>query len=162
MSDDIDDIIISSVPEYKEIPLKAINKSGAIDEIKSDDDKKKEESKEGIKDRIKKALGDKVKDVIISSRLTESPSAVVVDENDPTVQTQRLLKAMGAGDMPEVKPILEINPDSPIVTKIEALEDEDKVRIYSEVLLDQALLQEGMMPQDPLQFARNISKLLSE
>lgn len=162
MADDIDDIIISSVPTYSDIPLKAINKSGAIDEIKSDDDKAKEEAKQGVKDRIKSALGDRVKDVIISSRLSESPSAVVVDENDPTVQTQRLLKAMGAGDMPEVKPILEINPDSPIIAKIEALSDEEKVRIYSEVLLDQALLQEGLMPQDPAQFAKNLSKLLAE
>ena len=162
MADDIDDIIISSVPTYSEIPLKAINKSGAIEEIKSADDKVKEEAKQGVKDKIKTALGDRVKDVIISSRLSDSPSAVVVDENDPTVQTQRLLKAMGAGDMPEVKPILEINPDSPIILKIESLKDDDKVRIYSEVLLDQALLQEGLMPQDPAQFAKNLSKLLSE
>ncbi|MBO5770119.1 MAG: molecular chaperone HtpG [Spirochaetales bacterium] len=162
MADDIDDIIISSVPTYSEIPLKAINKSGAIEEIKSADDKVKEEAKQGVKDKIKAALGDRVKDVIISSRLSDSPSAVVVDENDPTVQTQRLLKAMGAGDMPEVKPILEINPDSPIILKIESLKDDDKVRIYSEVLLDQALLQEGLMPQDPAQFAKNLSKLLSE
>lgn len=162
MADDIDDIIISSVPTYSEIPLKAINKSGAIEEIKSADDKVKEEAKQGVKDKIKAALGDRVKDVIISSRLSDSPSAVVVDENDPTVQTQRLLKAMGAGDMPEVKPILEINPDSPIILKIESLNDDDKVRIYSEVLLDQALLQEGLMPQDPAQFAKNLSKLLSE
>lgn len=162
MADDIDDIIISSVPTYSEIPLKAINKSGAIEEIKSADDKVKEEAKQGVKDKIKTALGDRVKDVIISSRLSDSPSAVVVDENDPTVQTQRLLKAMGAGDMPEVKPILEINPDSPIILKIESLNDDDKVRIYSEVLLDQALLQEGLMPQDPAQFAKNLSKLLSE
>ena len=162
MADDIDDIIISSVPTYSEIPLKAINKSGAIEEIKSADDKVKEEAKQGVKDKIKAALGDRVKDVIISSRLSDSPSAVVVDENDPTVQTQRLLKAMGAGDMPEVKPILEINPDSPIILKIESLKDDDKVRIYSEVLLDQALLQEGLMPQDSAQFAKNLSKLLSE
>lgn len=161
MCDDIDDIIISSVPSYSDIPLKAINKSGAIEEIKNDEDKAKEESKKGVKDRIKAALGDKVKDVIISSRLSDSPSAVVVDENDPTVQTQRLLKAMGAGDMPEVKPILEINPDSPVIAKIEGLADDESVRIYSEVLLDQALLQEGLMPSDPAGFAKNLSKLLA-
>lgn len=161
LSDDIDEFVISTVPTYQVLPLKAINKSGAINDIESEDDKAKAEGKKDVAEKIKKALEGKVKDVVVSTRLTDSPSAVVVDENDPTVQTQRILKSMGAKDLPEVLPILEINPDSPLVAKVESLSDEDAIKDFSLVLLDQALLQEGLMPSDPAGFAKTLSKLLS-
>ena len=63
--------------------------------------------------------------------------------------------------MPEVKPLLEINPDSPVIAKIENSSDEDYVKALSSVILDQALLQEGVMPSDPAAFAANLTKLLS-
>lgn len=160
LSDDIDEFVISSVPTYEDLPLKAINKSGALEDIETEEDKAKAEEKKDIAEKIKKALDGKVKDVIVSSRLTDSPSAVVVDENDPTVQTQRILKSMGAKDLPEVLPILEINPDSPLVAKIESADDEN-AKDLSLVLLDQALLQEGLMPTDPAGFAKTLTKLLS-
>ena len=161
MSDDIDDIVIATIDKYGDTPLKAINKQGALDDLKSDEDKKKEDEKKPVAEKIKKALGDKVKDVIISSRLTDSPAAVIMGDDDPSVQMQRLMKQMGAGDMPEVKPLLEINPDSPLVKKIETSEDEEYTAVASAVLLDQALLQEGVMPSDPAAFARNLTVLLS-
>ena len=161
MSDDIDDIVIATIDKYGDTPLKAINKQGALDDLKSDEDKKKEEEKKPVAEKIKKALGDKVRDVIISSRLTDSPAAVIMGDDDPSVQMQRLMKQMGAGDMPEVKPLLEINPDSPLVKKIETSEDEEYTAVASAVLLDQALLQEGVMPSDPAAFARNLTVLLS-
>ncbi len=161
LADDIDEFVISTVPTYAELPLKAINKSGALEDIESADDKAKAEGKKDVAEKIKKALEGKVKDVIVSARLTDSPSAVVVDENDPTVQTQRILKNMGAKDFPEVLPILEINPDSPLVARIESASDEENVKDLSLVLLDQALLQEGLMPSDPHAFAKTLTKLLS-
>ena len=96
----------------------------------------------------------------ISTCLTDSPAAVILGDDDPSVQMQRLMKQMG-GEMPEVKPLLEINPDSPVIARIEASDDEDFVAAMSSVILDQALLQEGVMPSDPAAFAANLTKLLS-
>jgi molecular chaperone HtpG len=119
MVDDIDDIVVPSIGTFEELPLKAINKSGAVEELDNEDDKKKK-SKEGksVAKKIKEALKDRVKDVVISSRLVDAPSVVVVDENDMSVQMQQILKQMGQGDMPESTPILEINIDHPMVTRI--------------------------------------------
>ena len=160
MSDDIDDIVVSTIGEYDKTPLKAINKAGALDDLKSDEDKAKEEAKKPVAEKVRKALGERVKDVVISSRLTDSPAAAILGDDDPSVQMQRLMKQMG-GEMPEVKPLLEINPDSPVIARIEASDDEDFVAAMSSVILDQALLQEGVMPSDPAAFAANLTKLLS-
>ena len=160
MADDIDDIVVSTIGEYDKTPLRAINKAGALDDLKSDADKAKEEEKKPVAEKIRKALGDKVKDVVISSRLTDSPAAVILGDDDPSVQMQRLMKQMG-GEIPEVKPLLEINPDSAVIARIEQSDDEDFIKSLSLVILDQALLQEGVMPSDPAAFASNLTKLLS-
>ena len=117
MGDDIDDIVVSTIGEYDKTPLRAINKAGALDDLKSDEDKAKEEEKKPVAEKMKKALGDRVKDVVISSRLSDSPAAVILSDDDPSVQMQRLMKQMG-GEMPDVKPLLEINPDSAVIARI--------------------------------------------
>ena len=110
---------------------------------------------------MKKALDGKVKDVIISSRLSAStPACVIMDENDPTVRMQRILKQMGT-DAPEAKPILEVNLSSPLIKRIEEESDEEMVRKLSTVVLGNALLQEGLMPEDPVAFSAMLSSLLS-
>jgi len=163
MSDDIDDIVVGSIGTYKELPLKAINKSGAVDDLKEEGEDKKKDSKEAkaLIKKVKKALGDKVKDVVASSRLADSPAVVVVDENDPSVQMQQILKSMGQTDFEEAKPILEINVEDPMVKKIENSNDEQYIEQLSSVLLDQALLAEGVMPKDPVGFAKRLHALLS-
>ena len=160
MCDDIDDIVISTISSYKDVPLKAINKKGAMDDLKTDDDKKKEEEKKPVAEKIKAALGDKVKDVLVSTRLTDTPAAVIMGDDDPSMQMQRLMKQM-SGEEVSVKPILEINPDSPVIKKIEGSTDDSYVARLSSVILDQALLQEGVMPSDPAAFAKNLTELLS-
>ncbi len=162
MSDDIDDIVVGSIGTYQELPLKAINKSGAVDDLKGDEEpvEKTKESKKLVK-KIKKALGDKVKDVVVSSRLVDSPAVVVVDENDPSVQMQQLLKSMGQGDFEDAKPILEVNIEDPMVKKIEASDDDEYISDLCAVLLDQALLAEGVMPKDPVAFTKKLHSLLS-
>ncbi|WP_320122508.1 molecular chaperone HtpG [uncultured Sphaerochaeta sp.] len=163
MSDDIDDIVVGSIGTYKELPLKAINKSGAVDDLKEEGEDKKKDTKEAkaLIKKVKKALGDKVKDVVASSRLADSPAVVVVDENDPSVQMQQILKSMGQTDFEEAKPILEINVEDPMVKKIENSNDEQYIEQLSSVLLDQALLAEGVMPKDPVGFAKRLHALLS-
>ena len=163
MDDDIDDIVTEMVHDYKDLPFKAINKSGAMDEMKDADkseDEKKDESR--LVEKLKKALGDRVKDVVVSSRLSADSAAVIVmDENDPSMQMQRLLKQMGGGaDMPEVKPILEVNADNGVIRKIDASDDEDYVANLASIVLDEAYIAEGIMPKDPAAFVRNVTKLL--
>lgn len=162
MSDDIDDIVVGSIGTYKEVPLKAINKSGAVDDLKEAKDTETTKEAKSLVKKIKKALGDKVKDVVVSSRLVDSPAVVVVDENDPSVQMQQILKSMGQGDFEDVKPILEINVDDPLIQKIDASDDKEYIDDLCSVLLDQALLAEGVMPKDPVSFTKKLHSLLSK
>jgi molecular chaperone HtpG len=165
MDDDIDDIVVGSLGTYKELPLKAINKSGAIDDLKDgkeEKDAKQSEQSETIVKKIKETLGEKVKDVVASSRLVDSPAIVVVDENDPSVQMQQILKTMGQGSFEESKPILEVNVEDPMVTKIAGTDDKEYLDNLCSVLLDQALLAEGVMPKDPVSFTKKLHRLLAD
>ncbi|MFA6891717.1 MAG: molecular chaperone HtpG [Sphaerochaetaceae bacterium] len=162
MSEEIDEFVVGTIGTYKDLPLKAINKSGSMDDLKKDDASKSEttnESKDLIS-VIKKSLGDRVKDVVVSTRLTDSPAIIVVDENEPTVQMQQILKSMGQ-TFNEGKPILEVNVDDPMVKKISAQKDQAVIDDYCSVLLDQALLTEGVMPKDPVDFTKKLHALLA-
>jgi len=162
LDDDIDDIVISMVGEYKEIPLKAINKSDALDDLKSEDEKKEEkESSNALSEKIKKALDGKVKEVRVSSRLDEKvPAVLVLDEDGPTFQTQRIMRQMGA-EAPEVVPILEVNGENALVKRLEGESDEEKAKAIAEVVLDSAFLSEGILPKDPSGFVTKINELLT-
>jgi molecular chaperone HtpG len=165
MADEIDDIVIPSLGKYKEWDLKAANRAGSDDELGTDEDKKAAEEKEKTLkpavEKIKKALGDSVKDVRLSKRLSDSPSCIVVDENDPSLQMERMMKAMGQSGLTEVKPILEINGDHALVAKIQASEDEAFIADVSAILLDQALIVEGSELKDPADFVKRLNRLLS-
>ncbi len=162
MDDEVDDIVIPSIGKYKDVELKAINKSGAAEDIKTDEDKKKEEAAKPVLEKIKEALGERVKDVIASSRLEDSPACVVVDEKDPTVQMQQMLKAMGQTELPEFTPILEINPEHIIVKKIGETDDKEMIKDISNILLDQALLVEGVMIKNPTEFVQRLNEVLGK
>ena len=161
MGDDIDEIVVGTIGSYQEVPLKAINKEESIDDLKSDEDRKKEEDKKGVAEKIRKALGDRVKDVRVSSRLSDAPAAVILSNDDMSIQMQRMMRQLGRDDMPEIKPLLEINPDSPVISKIEGSDDEAFVKAMSAVILDQALLAEGVMPPDSSSFVKNLTSILS-
>lgn len=162
MADDIDDIVIPSLMKYKDYDLKAVNRAGSDDELGVDKDeaKKKEEAFKPVQEKIKKALGDRVKDVVLSKRLSDSPSCVVVDENDPGLQMERMMKAMGQTGI-GVKPILEINGDHAIVKSLESTTDESRIANVSEVLLDQALLISGAELKNPNEFVKAMNALLA-
>ncbi len=161
MTDSIDDIVISSVGKYADLPLKAINKSGAMDDFQTEDEKKKaQEESSSIVEKLKKALGDRVKDVIVSTRLSNVSAVVVSDENDPSVQMQQILKAMGQDNYEGPAPILEVNAEDPFVKRIVDSQDENFVVDAASVLLDQALLSEGVMPKDPAGFTKKLHSLL--
>lgn len=161
MADDIDDIVIPSLMKYKDFELKGVNRAGSDEELGIDKDeaKKKEEAFKPVQEKIKKALGERVKDVVLSKRLSDSPSCIVVDENDPGIQMERMMRAMGQAT-PEVKPILEVNADHAIVKTLENSTDEGYISDVSEVLLDQALLVSGAELSSPTDFIKSMNKLI--
>ncbi|NOZ04103.1 MAG: molecular chaperone HtpG [FCB group bacterium] len=162
MDDEIDDLVFPAVAKYKDYELKAVNRSDAVEDLKTEQDKKVEKDLKPLTKKIKKVLGDHVKDVIVSSRLSDSPACVVADANDPTVQMQELLKAMGQVGGPPVKPILEVNPDHPIVKKLSTMK---KNRAFDDVcwlLLEQALLLEGVKPENPADFVKRLNTVLEK
>ena len=164
MDDDIDDIVIPGFGKYKEFELKAVNRSGSDEDLGGDKDeaKKKEEAFKPVVEKIKKALGDKVKEVKLSKTLSgENPSCIVVDENDPSYQMIQMMKAMGQSG-PDLKPILEVNGDHPILAKIKDSEDETLIKDVSEVLFNQALLIAGAEIKEPAEFVKHLNNLLSK
>jgi molecular chaperone HtpG len=174
MDDEIDDIVIPSLHSYhRELPgtdgkmetkhwdLKAVNRAGADEELGEKQDKQAEKEAKPVIEKIKKALGDRVKDVKLSRRLHDSPSCIVADENDPSMQMAQMLKAMGQAEMPDIKPILEVNGEHPIVLSLKNTGDEERIADIAGVLLDQALLVEGIKLKDPANFVRRLNRLLS-
>ena len=162
LDDEIDEIIIPSVPKYDEKELKSINRSGAADDFSEEKDKDKEKSLKPVLKKIKNILGEKVKDVKLSNRLSESPSCIVADEHDPTAQMQELMRSMGQTDLPEIKPILELNPNHKIIKK---LKDKTKQKSFNDIALllyEQALIQEGVKLDNPAEFTERLNKVIVE
>lgn len=162
LDDEIDEIIISSVPKYDEKDLKSVNRSGAADDFSEESDKDVEKSLQPVLKKIKKVLGDKVKDVKLSNRLSDSPSCIVADENDPTAQMQEMMKSMGQMDMPAIKPILEINPAHDIVVKMKEKTKQKSFDSIALLLFEQALIQEGVKLEDTSGFVARLNKVISE
>ncbi len=160
MDDDFDEVVVPTIGTYKETELKAINRSDAGEDLKDKTDKNKEKELAPLLEKIKGVLGERVKDVRVSVRLSDSPSCIVVDESDPTMQMQSLLKAMGQSDMPETKPILEVNPEHEILSKIKGTNDDALINDVSFLLLDQALLVEGIEIKEPADFVKRLNRVL--
>ena len=162
LDDEIDEIIISSVPKYDEKELKSVNRSGAADELAKDSDKDTLKEMTPLIKRIKKILGDKVKDVKMSNRLSDSPSCIVADENDPTSQMQEIMRSMGQADLPTIRPILEINPNHAIVKK---MKPRSKGKVFEDVCLllyEQALIQEGVQLENPSKFVKRLNSVITK
>ena len=162
LDDEIDEIIIPSIPKYDEKELKSINRSGTADDFSEKKDKDKEKSLKPVLKKIKNILGERVKDVKISNRLSKSPSCIVVDEHDPTAQMQELMRSMGQEGLPEIKPILEINPNHKIIKK---LKDKTRQKSFNNIaflLYEQALIQEGVKLDNPAEFTDRLNKGIVE
>ena len=159
---DIDEIVIPGYGKYKDFELKAINRAGSDEELGVDkaEAEKKEKDFKPVVEKLKKALGDRVKDVKLSNRLTDSPCCIVIDENDPSLQMERMMKAMGQGGPSMVKPILEVNADHAILQKVKNTEDEALIADISTVLLDQALLLGGAEIKAPADFVKKLNRLI--
>ena len=162
LDDEIDEIIIPSIPTYKEKDLKSVNRSGAADELKDDSNDDKEKELKPLIKKIKTILGEKVKDVKASNRLSDSPCCIVADENDPTAQMQEIMRAAGQVGMPEIKPILEINPNHKIVKKLAGMRKGKSFDDTVLLLYEQSLLQEGVKLDNPADFVKRLNKVMQK
>ncbi|MGZ8154433.1 MAG: molecular chaperone HtpG [Burkholderiales bacterium] len=164
LSDRVDEWALSFLTEFEGKPLQSVAKGGLDLGKLADEGEKKEQEKEAgdhkeLIERIKKALGEKVKDVRATHRLTESPVCLVADEHDMGMHLERLLKAAGQ-TVPTSKPILEVNTHHPLVRKLEGESDEARFGEWSQVLFDQALLAEGGQLEDPAGFVKRLNQLV--
>lgn len=160
LSDEMDQMVMPMVQDYQGLTLKAINKADADDEIfKEEKDDEALKAVEGVEAKIKDALGEQVKEVKLSSRLDEAPSAIISSDDGMTLQMSRMFQMMGQ-EAPEIKPILEINPKHAIIQNIAHSEDKELIADYATLLLDSAYLSEGASIKEPSKFTRLMFKYL--
>ena len=164
LSDPVDEWLVSSLNEYKDKPLKSVAK-GALDleDLTSPEDKKANEAKEkdlaGLTEKMQSSLGERVKSVRVSQRLTDSPACLVADETDLGGNLERILQAMGQ-DAPDAKPIMEINPDHPLIRQLNP--EHAQLEDWSRVLFDQAALSEGAPLPEPAAYVQRVNNLLTK
>ncbi len=162
LGDRVDEWVVSHLTEYEGKPLASVARGdlelGALEsETEKAEHRKQADEAKDLVARIKAALGERVKDVRATSRLTESPACLVSDSFDPGANLQRILKSVGQ-DVPAFKPILEVNPEHPMVLRMK--HEEKRFDDWSQLLLDQALLAEGGQLEDPAGFVKRMNELM--
>lgn len=164
LGDRVDEWLMSNLPEFSGKKFQSIAK-GDLDLGKLEDESEKEAKKDieekskTLVEKITKSLGDKIKEVKVTHRLTDSPACLVVGENDISGNLERILKAAGQ-NTPDIKPVLEINPEHALIKKLSAEKDQKAFDEYSSVVFDQALISEGGQLEDPVGFVKRINELL--
>ena len=164
LGDRVDEWLMSNLPEVSGKKFQSIEK-GDLDLGKLEDESEKvakkdiEEKSKTLVEKIAKSLGDKIKEVKVTHRLTDSPACLVVGENDISGNLERILKAAGQ-NTPDIKPVLEINPEHALIKKLSAETDGKVFDEYSSVVFDQALISEGGQLEDPVGFVKRINELL--
>jgi len=164
LSDRVDEWLMQHLTDFEGKKLRSIAK-GNLDISKLDDEETKKAQEEtekqfaAVTERFKAALGDQVKAVKTSHRLTDSPACIVTDEFDMSTQMMKLMESVGQ-KVPDVKPIFELNPDHALVKHIADVQDETQFKQWAEVLLDQALLAERGSLKNPATFVSRLNALL--
>lgn len=166
LSDRVDEWLVSHLTEFDGKSLQSVTK-GELDISSKDSEKAKEKLEKTSKDfetvikQMQDALTDKVKEVRLTSRLTDSPACIVADSNDMSLHLKRLMEQAGQG-MPADKVILELNPDHRLVTQLKEEQDDDAFANWAKLLFDQALLAEGGQLDDPATFVKRMNQFLSQ
>ena len=166
LHDRIDEWLMSHLQEYDGKQFQDISR-GELDlgKMEDQDDKEQQEKTEkqfeDLMTRIKDNLGDKVKEVRVTHRLTDSPACLAVDDLDMGLQMRKIMEASGQ-EVPDTKPIFEVNPEHPLVSKLDKEADEDRFGDVVFILFSQASLAEGGQLDDPADFSRRLNKLLLE
>ena len=162
LSDRVDEWLTAHLMEYEGKKLQSVAKGEldlGDDEESEKELEKKSKAAEKLIERMKKALEDRAEDVRVTNRLTDSPACIVLNEQDMAMHMQRILKEAGH-ELPSSKPILEINPDHPIVKKLDAEKSKKKFADWSSILFDQAVLAEGGQLDDPAGFVARLNDML--
>ena len=166
LSDRVDEWLISSLRDFNGKAFADIGR-GELDlgKLDSEEDKQAKESsakeKESLLKRITEVLKDQVEKVQITHRLTESPGCLVINENDMGIQMRRIMEASGQS-MPETKPIFEINPNHPLITRLDKEPDEDRFAELCHIIFDQSNLAAGGKLDDPGSYVKRLNKLIVE
>jgi molecular chaperone HtpG len=164
MYDRIDDWMSTYLTEYAGKKLRNVAKGdldlGKLAGVDAEKRKEAEKAAEGVVKKLKELLGERVRDVRVSARLTDSPSCLVLDEHDMGLTMQRLLKQAGH-DVPASKPVLEINPEHALVKRLESETDSARAGDLGSILLEQAQLLEGAQLDDPAAYVRRVNALLT-
>jgi len=166
LSDRVDEFLMSSLPEYEGKKLQSIAR-GELDlgDLETEEDKEeKKKAEEEFKDfvtKVKDSLGDEVKEVRLTHRLTDSPACLVTGEHDMSANLERMLKQAGQ-DVMGHKPVFELNPEHPLVTRLKAEAEGERFNDWVRILFDQALLSEGGQLEDPASFVSRLNKMLLE
>ncbi len=161
MTSRVDEWAMNFLTQFDGIQLQNIAK-GAVDlgdlqdEAEKEEAKKAEENLKPVVDKLKNALGERAKDVQVSTRLVDSPACLVVGEGELTPQMVQMLKQMGQ-EVPDIKPTLEVNPNHPLIQKLESSEQFDDL---AQVIFDQALLADGGQLDDPAAYLKRVNELL--
>ena len=159
---EIDEVVTPSIGTYQDWEFKDITSCEPPKVEQTEEQKKEVEEKfKSIVEKIKNVLGEAVKEVKTTNRLSDSPSCVVKDPNDPMAQMAAMMKAMGQ-EVPESAPILEINPDHQIVKSLNGCADDDMIETISWLLLDQAKMAEGIEIKDSVAFTKRLNKVMSK
>jgi molecular chaperone HtpG len=161
LDDEFDELIFAGVDKYGDLDLKAVNKTATSEDLKDESEPDQAEALKPLLDKLKATLGDRVKDVRASVRLADSPSCIVSDEEEPSMQMQQMLRAMGQTNIPASKPTLEINPDHEIVKKLLARPDDAVAEDAAWLLLDEALLMEGVPLKEPAAFVQRLNRIMA-
>jgi molecular chaperone HtpG len=159
--DEFDEIILGGIEKYGELDLKAVSKASAGEDLKAEAEPAETEALQPLLAKLKATLGERVKDVRVSARLADSPSCIVSDEAEPSLQIQQMLRAMGQKDIPTPKPTLEINPDHEIVKKLLPRVEDPVTEDAAWLLFDQALLLEGLPLEEPATFVQRLNRVLN-
>ncbi|WP_269530913.1 molecular chaperone HtpG [Chitinimonas sp. BJYL2] len=164
LSDRVDEWFVSSLTEFDGKPLASVAKGGLdLGALEDEAEKKEQEAKadafKELIDKVQASLGDKVKEVRVTHRLTDSPACLVADEHAMSGNMERLLKSIGQ-NVGGSKPILEINPDHVLVGKLKAEVGGERFDDWSHILFDQALLAEGGTLEDPAGFVKRLNTLM--
>jgi len=164
MHERVDEWVSQHLTEFEGKPLQSVAKGRLeLGKLEDEAEKKAQEKEENeskpLLERIRKALGETVKDVRVTLRLTDSPACLVADEHDMGANFQRLLKSAGQ-NIPAAKPILEINPHHPLVARLKDESDEARFGDLAKILFDQSLLAEGGQLEDPAGFVKRLNQLM--
>lgn len=158
LSDRIDEWLVSYLSDFNGKKLQSISK-GKVDLADEVDVKEQEKTMAPMLKQIKDVLGDRVKEVQVTNRLTDSPACVVADEQDMGLEMQRILQSAGQ-QLPSTKPIFEINPEHALIKRLHGIEDDAKFAEWVIVLFEQSVLAEGGQLDNPADFVNRVNQLL--